>query len=615
MHVMRSKPRRRRGISTVIAGTIIILLIIVGVVPLLTLYLSTAQTVLNTYNIRSTYEELKRLESTTANVSDNILTIVNDGPVPIDASFITLSNSEGTCSIVLNLFDYINTTIPDPIIDSANITINSVQRVIRIEPGGYIKLNITPLTQEGAEDVCSVVTAKGNIIEVSKVGTATVVEKARAIIVTPIMLDVATLANRTDIAVNETQIQPATPSNSGGGMSRMRSDGNGISALTRYAYIKSNTSTSNVHLLGGDDPLDTSGVWIPFNNIYIGYNPEWSKAKTGQPRYNILITGYVSLEFMVFKEGAVFQFYNQSYSTYHGDKGNYYLFWLYKETSNICYRIKIINYIPSSGHLQLKYDADHDGSLDLLIDDNALGYWWLYSETYAPQGYFELNGTASEVVVYIDASDMGYDEIVEASYDPYIFSADVDGNGYPEFLFITEDMNFGSSSSYNDVTASWGSYGQWADDWSTSKFFMNLTGYSVNGADTALVQLAIRVYFHDNLGSDTNEVEYTDRTIFGVYLIDAETNKVVSSREWNYQELDDLEDTYPPNRNFVMLTATLVVPQKGTYYLAIGFLDPYTNYRAWWNYGAPWPCSSPHYDDGDFIVALEIAGLTIYARP
>mgnify|MGYP000639713722 CR=1 FL=1 len=606
MRILHRTPDKRRGISTVIAGTIIILLIIVGVVPLLMLYLSTAQTMLSMYNIRATYEELKSLERVEANVSDDVLTVRNVGSVPVDITFITLKNSNDACAIVLNIYDYIS-TVPNALIDSSNVTLNSVQEVVRIDQGGYVKLNISALESEGVTDVCSIATAKGNVIEVTKVYTG-IAEKARAIIVTPITLDVATLANRTDITVSETQIQPATPSNPGTGMSRISTDGSHKTALIRYSFIKSKSSESRIRIKGKgywDHGYYYDSIWIPYSNIYVGYDPEWSKNKVGPPRYNIMITGQTPIDILI--EGidnssVIAYFYNSSISYHESYDENSYLFHMHSWPHEITYRIKIIGYVPNDS-LELTYRGE------TYSNNNALGYWWLYSGTETTKEYFKLDGNASEVIIYIDAYDMGYD-IEEASYDPYIFSADVDGNGYPEFLFITEDMDFGDRNWYNDVTSD-----TWADDWSEEKFFMNLTGYVINGRDTAIVQIAIRVYFHDNLGDDTDEVEYTDRTIFGIYLVDASNNRVVSSREWNYQELDDLEDTFPPNKNFVMLTATLVVPRDGTYYLAIGFLDPYSDYRAWDKGWSNWKCSNLGMDDGDFIVALEIAGLTFYARP
>jgi len=627
MHVMRSKPRRRRGISTVIAGTIIILLIIVGVVPLLMLYLSTSQTVLNTYNVKSTYEELKELEDIEANVSDNTLTIANKGAVPVDISFITLSNSEDVCSIILGLYDYITRTVPDPVIDESNVMLNSLQKVVRIEQGGYIKLNITGLIQQGAEDVCSIVTARGNVIKVPKIEVA---QKAQAIIITPVTIDATALTERTDITVNENEIQPATPDSPGIGMSRISPDGTSITALLRYFVAESADGSESLKIIG----LNNDGSCnISFNNIYIGYSPEWSRNRRVPARYNIMITGYEPLNIKVSKDGANIIIYGDN--TYIENITDYYKIVL----PQMPYRIKIIDYIPSSGNLVLYYDRDYNGSLDRLVNEDALGYWWLYSDQYVSKyeeiqkGYIELNGNASQIIVYLTAYDMGLN-INESSYDPYFFSADVDGNGYPEFVFITEDEGCSITETTSNPEAELANdvgHGSnklidytWSDDWSTKKFLVNLTGYTVNGADMAFVQVAIKLYFHDNLYDNpahrgnlyslTEEIYYNNRPVIGLYVVDAETGKIVSSREWQYQELDNYENTFPPSKSSVVLTATLPIPQSGIYYLAIGFLDPYSN-SAIDYYLTNWECSGEGKDDGDFIIAIEVIGLTYYARP
>ena len=142
------------------------------------------------------------------------------------------------------------------------------------------------------------------------------------------------------------------------------------------------------------------------------------------------------------------------------NNSNHYLIQI---TQNIPYRIKITGYRPN-GDLVLFYDKDYNGSLDKLVNTDALGYWWLYSNqsigsvgfydlfgeniVSIPKGYFELNGTASEIIIYANADDIGYPGIIEGSYEPYIFSADVDGNTYPEFVFITEDQDYTIEESF-----------------------------------------------------------------------------------------------------------------------------------------------------------------------
>ena len=625
-----------KGISAVVAGTIMILLIVIGVIPLIMLYINTAQEVYSTYRLSVSLSESKELEEIKANLSNDILTIVNEGAIPVDLTYIVLKDKSGKCNIVMHVYDIAFNDSFGAVISTSGVTSGgNDQGVVRLNVNGYLKINISKLGLGNITDVCNIATSKGNVIEVKKI-VAVLAEKATAIIITPVTLEAATLANRTDVTVSEAQIEPAIPesnsSNAGLGMARTSSDGTSVTALVRYAYIESsNPVKPKVRIVGGDDP-DSENPEIPFNNIFIGYNPDWSKTKEGPPRYNIMITSCVPTKFIIYKSNIKQPIFNSS-DKFHTDQGSYYLF-----NIDVCFRMKIVNYEPESGTLKLKYDVDGDGILDTLTNEEALGYWWLYSGTKVDvslwvsrgviQGYLELNGTASEIIIYVNADDIGYPEITEGSYEPYIFSADVDGNTYPEFVFITEDQDCSAGNltaflcSYNDVDKTSLECGTFTDDWSTRMFLINLTGYQINGNDIAFVRVALRVYFHDNYYDNrevipgilplTNEVK-NDRPIFGVYLVNALTGNIVSSREWLYSELDGYENTYPPNKNFVVLSAMLPVPEGGTYYIAIGFQDPYSNEKV--DDLTPWPSDGVGNDDGDFIIALEVASITYYARP
>jgi len=571
------------------------------------LYINTAQEVYNTFRLSASLSEYRELEDIRANLSDDILTIVNTGAVPVDLTYIVLKDKNGECSIVMKLFDILNNT--DAVTSSSNIEPDREKEIVRMNINGYVKINISMLSLSDISGACSLVTARGTVTSVRE--TTEIISSGSAVMISaPINLEITTLSSRADISIKEEFIQPATPDNPGAGMSRTTTDGQYKTALVRYAYIRSeNAGEVSVEIIGGNDPSNPS-LRIPYSNIFIGYSPSWSREGVGSPRYNILITGHTDMTFMIKNTSIITQFYNKlGGPTYHNYMDGWYIF-----NIDVPFRIKIIDYVPSDGHIRLMYDVDGDGYNEELIDSQALGYWWLYSGTQVEQGYFELNGIAREVIVYLNAYDMGFDNITEASYDPYLFSADIDNNGYPEFLFITEDLNYGTKDKYNDVSGG----NLWADDWtsnSTSKFFINLTGYTINGNEIAMVHLAIRVYFHENMYDDIEEVGYADRVLFGIYLINAETGEIASSREWIYQELEDLEETYPPNKNFVMLTATLAVPESGVYFPAIAFQDPYSDDNINKRVGTPWPCTQAGYDDGDFVIALEIASIVLYARP
>ncbi len=617
----------RSGVSAVVAGTIIVLLIVLGVVPLIMLYINTLQETYRAYTMGSAISSLKELEDVTANLSNGILTIENIGSIPTDISYIVLKDSSGLCSLVVKAYDLAqNYTI-----EESNITLNPITEVVRIEPKGYIKLNISLLNLQGGSEVCNVVTSRGKVVEVKRI--VELAERAVAVLATPLTFELATLANRTDVIVNEAEVQPAIPkedsTEAGIGMIRTSSTNpNEITALIRVLEVKS--ETGSIISIRGSPTYN-----ISYNNIFIGYDPVWSKSKIGPPQYNIMITGYESLTLIIGKgEGILDNTYTDNLirDRYRiVEEEDYYEVHL----EDIPYRIKIIGYRPQE-HLVLYHDVYYNGSLVKLVDEEALGYWWLYSNQYVctsfisfswecinvAQGYIELNGTAREVIIYLDASDVGLD-VVEGSYDPYLFSADVDGNGYAELVFITEDESCSGANLGNVFYGRVNDVGHldyssidpysWAEDWSLKPFLINLTGYTVNGKEIAFVQVAIRAYFHDNLFDNpeligglglplSEEVKDKSRVLFGVYLVDALTKKVVSSREWCFDELDGTENTFPPSKNFIVLTANLPVPTNGTYYISIGFQDPY-------------PYTDDGYDDGDFIIALEVIGITYYARP
>ena len=615
-----------KGISAVVAGTIILLLIILGVIPLIMLYINTMQETYRAYSLSSSLNLLKDLESINANLSNGILTVENTGPITIAISYFTLKDREGTCSLIVNAFD----AALRYAISSNKVTLDSANNLTVLEPGGYIKINITKLGLNGIKGVCNIATARGNVIEVKEI--TTIAQTALTIMATPVTFDVATLTGRTDLSVSTEQTRPSLPSDTGTGMVRVSYIDTSLqTALIRIFEVKSNEG-SIIRIWG-----DESTCNVSYNNIFIGYDPEWSVDKRGTPLYNILITGYEDIVIHISKEGGIEPevYINNLSGEYYNisDEGNYYRI----SISGIPYRIKILGFKPTDD-LVLYYDVNYNGILEEseeLRGKDALGYWWLYSDQYIctsldncvkmAKGYLKLNGTAKQVIVYMDADYLDLFNITEGSYDPYLFSADVDGNGYPELLFITEDescsnANLGSLlfGRFNDV-AHIGSYEidnkTWADDWSIKPFFINLTGYSVEGGKIALVQVAVRVYFHDNLFDNlqffkvlglsiplSEEVEDRSRVLFGIYLIDSITGNIVSSREWNFDELDKLESTFPPNKNFAVLSATLPVPQNGTYFIALGFQDPYEH-------------TDDGFNDGDFIIALEVVSVTYYARP
>ena len=192
-----------------------------------------------------------------------------------------------------------------------------------------------------------------------------------------------------------------------------------------------------------------------------------------------------------------------------------------------------------------------------------------------------------------------------AGLDPFMVVADLDVNGIPELVFSTEEFYPGWRYTYDDVSDI--DSPRISDDYVGCReetvggpLFIKLVGrYAIDSEKVGQVAVQIRYYFHETSGDDTNNIEDPKRGLFGFYLVD-ENGTIRSSREYIFQELDDKEDTWPPNRSYLVEDVYLPVPEDvGTLYVAYGVQDPY---------GAQYT-----YDDMEYTVAIEwIATWFIY---
>ena len=386
---------------------------------------------------------------------------------------------------------------------------------------------------------------------------------------------------------------------------------NNISSGESYGMVRYSTSDSSMGLVlvGKYENVEITfedrnnpGNPADIGNLFIGYKPGTTD------EYNILITGP-------------------------GDDSYYYWWWrggyhpprvtinpnnivtdLTSGLGTTGWRIKIIGFKPYAGGFHFIYKDTYWGSInyETYDIDKARGYWWYYggfndqcSGSSNCQIFNELylHGTAERVEIYIQDSNVPY-----SSYLPYLLVADYDGNGLPELIFTTEDTLFGNGNNCgNDDAGYYMDHSQ-----GDYPFLIYLSGYSIDPTKYSMVVLTARVYYHDAEGGDTDCVNNPYNYMVGFYLVDpgpdgqlgTDDDKIVSSHELIYQQLDDWEDTYPPNKNFVTITVPLLVPEPqdsstNNYVIAIGFQDPYGGYGT---------------DDVEFTLAVESVGLTYYAR-
>jgi len=123
---------------------------------------------------------------------------------------------------------------------------------------------------------------------------------------------------------------------------------------------------------------------------------------------------------------------------------------------------------------------------------------------------------------------------------------------------------------------------------------------SVDPALFSGVLVVLKIYFHDTEGGDFNCVDEAQLPILKVMLVKDDWS-IVDSKTFLYWELAPLEDTWLPTRGTVTLTLSLFIPPniRDRVYLAVAILDPYNGSGR---------------NDVDFTLAIELLGLSTYAR-
>jgi hypothetical protein len=224
---------------------------------------------------------------------------------------------------------------------------------------------------------------------------------------------------------------------------------------------------------------------------------------------------------------------------------------------------------------------------------------------------------------------------ITSGLDPFFIISDTDGNGFPELIFTDEWVKpgpvykirgLGSAYEYYDFS------NVYIDDslneiWNpilrvgyteplgcthvvsdTSKFlYLKFAGdYAVSsGSEIAEVSIQIRYTFHDALGGDIDEVDDPKAGIWGFFVVD-EDGSVVSSSVYIYQQLSVIEDTWPPNENFISVSAYLPIPDRNeTFYIAWGVTDPYL-YR---HVSCQLSSSCGYISDLDYTLRVEWIGM------
>ncbi len=264
-----------------------------------------------------------------------------------------------------------------------------------------------------------------------------------------------------------------------------------------------------------------------------------------------------------------------------------------------------------------------------------------YNETRAFGIYYYSGYTDGDIVsLYsLDIFSRGgiisvYDFVPSATSGlaPFFVIADTDGNGLAELIFTDEwfkpgpkytpyafqevydlsdvisDASYGTffNSLVGDLGLSW--YG--CIEQTLERLYLKFgPRYAVNGSEIASVSIQIRYSYHDSLGADIDELDDPKSGIWGFYIVD-ENGTIVTDTEYIYQQLSVLEDTWPPNSNYVSEAAFLPIPNSPElYYVAWGVSEDYAM-----DYLNAWPSATGYINDLEQTIVVEWIGMWYLRR-
>ncbi|GEM_PF-739818 len=481
----------------------------------------------------------------------------------------------------------------------SNGTVRSLDPPIAIEPGSS---DCSIASDPGVE---AIVTSLGNVLllrpQISGVAVPQgFAEEAGSVLIrVPQIIVEEGIFNSETIEVDPQLVKQPTEEDPGKGMVRyvdsrqsmLRTVFEGVNGYMLFACLSQgqiNRILSGAQTLQEIDPLDMVRV----SNVYFGYS------SVSTTSYNVLITGLSGLSCSSDRL-PVLAFDN-------GTSVDVYILGSNSDTGY--YRIKVYGITGievGSGNFRFRYVSDTI-ILDTQDPLNALGFWYYgYTSASCNQQFsgeacalMYLRGAVTRVVVYEDLYAP-----MEFSYEPYLFVLDSDGNQVPELLFTTEELNYGYRPGFAFASCTVDDEGFLDESTDSARgLFFTLVSpdIEINSSEIAAIFVTVRLYFHDTEGGDTACVDEPRNGILVFALVD-EKGRIDSSYTMIYQQLDDIEDTWPPNKNFVTDTFSVTVPDTGKIYrLRIQIIDPYG-----------FPGGS---DDLDYTLALESIGIVMLAR-
>lgn len=213
------------------------------------------------------------------------------------------------------------------------------------------------------------------------------------------------------------------------------------------------------------------------------------------------------------------------------------------------------------------------------------------------QYFIYLSGSVGRVSVYTNTSKL---EPGSVDLDPYYVFGDLDGNGYPELIFVTQDHGTGNKDSVND---------RLPVNINVVDSFLNpvrivFTAEPIDNSRYATVVVSVRLFFWDSSEDDISDND--NRVILRVGIYDNQENKFVYSVSMSYYELCRYRTVKPVTVSYIVKDFLLYVPSpeeigSRDLYIVLEVTDPYSLQGS--------------RNDAEIIVGIEYVGLVLGVRP
>lgn len=205
-----------------------------------------------------------------------------------------------------------------------------------------------------------------------------------------------------------------------------------------------------------------------------------------------------------------------------------------------------------------------------------------------------LDGTAERIVVYGSSSNSSRVE----GFDPYLYVGDIDGNGNVEVIFVTQDYNTGTQSSYDDQI-SVGTALLRPMDANIYPLRLLFMSQPINGRQHSSVILSLRMFFWDNSEDDISNND--NRIVVRVGIYSNESGFFVYHTSLGYYELNRYRNVRPMSFPYIVKDFVINIPSVDKdYFVAIEISDPFL--------------LEGTRNDADIIIGLEYIGMIVSSR-